>query len=101
MDPERGYIVTANNKPSPIFQNGIFDISILTARADRLEQMVKEQIKSGKKFTKDDMKRMQMDTTDVYCLEVVKEMKKKVSVDKARFGKVFEDFIDFDCNFSE
>ena len=41
FDPERGYIVTANNKPSSIFQNGIFDTCILTARADRLEQMIK------------------------------------------------------------
>ena len=36
-DPERGYIVTANNQPSSTkFQNGLFDVSILTARADRL-----------------------------------------------------------------
>ena len=88
-DPEKGYVVTANNKPSEIFKDGIVDISIYTARADRLEQMVKEVINSGKKITKDDMKRMQADTVDVYCMELVKSMKIKMSKEKERYEKVF------------
>lgn len=37
IDPERGYIVTANNKAaSAKYYHGAFDTSIYTARADRI-----------------------------------------------------------------
>ena len=44
-NPERGYIVSANNQPaSEKFQNGLFGISMFTARADRLERLIREKI---------------------------------------------------------
>ena len=40
-DPERGFIVTANNKPaSNKFQGGYFDHVAYSARATRLEQIL-------------------------------------------------------------
>ena len=37
IDPARGFIVSANNKASSSkYYNGVFDISIYTARADRI-----------------------------------------------------------------
>ena len=62
--------------------------------------MVREQVVAGKKFTKDDMKRMQTDTIDVYCKEVVKKMNKRMEED-SKYIKVFKDFKNFDCNFSK
>ena len=71
--------MTANNQPaSEKYQNGIFGISMFTARADRLEHLIKDKIKKGIKITKEDMKSMQADTVDVFCLEVVDRMKKRV-----------------------
>ena len=51
---------------------------MFTARADRLEHLIKDKIKKGIKITKEDMKSMQADTVDVFCLEVVDRMKKRV-----------------------
>ena len=62
--------------------------------------MVRAQIVSGKKFTKDDMKRMQTDTIDVYCKEVVKMMNRRISED-SKYVKIFGDFKKFDCDFSK
>ena len=62
--------------------------------------MVREQIASGKKFTKDDMKRMQTDTIDVYCKEVVKMMNQRISED-SKYVKIFGDFKNFNCDFSK
>lgn len=40
-DPERGYIVTANNKgATDKYFNGVLDYSIFTGRANRLEQLI-------------------------------------------------------------
>ena len=40
-DPERGYIVTANNKgATDKYFNGVLDYSIFTGRASRLEQLI-------------------------------------------------------------
>jgi acyl-homoserine lactone acylase PvdQ len=37
IDPERGYILTGNNKAAPSrYYNGLFDISIFTTRASRI-----------------------------------------------------------------
>ena len=99
-DPERGYIVTANNKPAGAgFQNHIYEISMNTARADRLEQMIRSYIDSGKKLNKQTMKEMQLDTIDVYCLETVKVMNARYQEDSKKYA-LFEPFLNFDCNFS-
>ena len=45
--------MTANNKPiGKNFHSGIFDITMYTARADRLELLIRQRIASGKKFNK-------------------------------------------------
>lgn len=52
IDPKSGFIVTSNNRPaSHIFQNGFFNYIPFTARADRLEELVKAEIASGRKIT--------------------------------------------------
>lgn len=79
-DPSRGYIVTANNKAASwSYFDGISDVAIYTARADRIESMIREEIKAGRKLSKDFMKKMQLDTVDVHCLEVVAGMRKKLA----------------------
>lgn len=56
-DNERGYIITANNKPNGRnFLNGIYDIGMFTAREDRIHQLFRERIASGKKFNKEYIK---------------------------------------------
>jgi acyl-homoserine lactone acylase PvdQ len=72
---------------------------MFTARADRIEQLIQQQIAEKKKFTKADMKRILADTTDVYCLEVVKMMRKRVETDEGKYRKVFGEFLNFDCAF--
>ena len=52
-DVERGYLVTANNKPaSSKYLGGIYDTNMYTGRADRIEQLLAESIASGTKLTK-------------------------------------------------
>ena len=37
-DPPKGYIVTANNRPvSQNYQNGVYESSIFTGRANRID----------------------------------------------------------------
>lgn len=44
-DPKKGYIVTANNKPvSSKYFNGVYESSIMTARANRIDEIIKEKI---------------------------------------------------------
>lgn len=67
-DPIKGYIVTANNKPvSSKYQNGIYETSAYTARANRIDQIIVESINKGVKLSIEDMKRMQLDTVDALC----------------------------------
>jgi len=71
-DPPKGYIVTANNKPvSAKYQNGIYESSILTARANRIDEMIREKIRKGEKLTVEHMKQIQLDTVDVLCRQNV------------------------------
>lgn len=83
INPERGYIVTANNPVLP--ENGIPIFSKSWGpffRADRIEEL----IKSKKNFTLDDMKRIQTDTLHKgaeFLLEKIKNM--KFNSEKAKF----------------
>jgi penicillin amidase len=68
-DPPKGYIVTANNKPvSEKYFNGVYESSVMTARANRIDDLIQEKIKKDLKFTVEDMKRIQLDTVDVLCI---------------------------------
>ncbi|MCE7792590.1 penicillin acylase family protein [Salipaludibacillus sp. CUR1] len=61
MNPDSGYIVTANNKPAG--EDYEYDIgrSFYPYRAVRLTEIIEEQLASGKPFTLEDMGKMQSD----------------------------------------
>ena len=66
FNPARGYIATANDnthpkefKGRPVFYNVSTDVDV--SRIARIRQMLDKQIASGRKFTIDDMERMQQD----------------------------------------
>lgn len=74
-NPKRGYIVTANNKiASDNIKTGMCVNMFSTARARRATDMVKDRITKGKKFDVEYMRKMQLDTVDVYAAEVVKNI---------------------------
>lgn len=101
IDNERGYIASANNKPSgPNFQNGIFDVGMFTAREDRIERLIQERIQSGKKFNIEYIKQMQFDTIDCYCQEVIKSFKSKLQENRGKYEKYLGNLENFDCNFT-
>ena len=67
IDPKKGYIVTANNMPGPKnYMNGLFTTSIITARADRIEELLKAKM-TNKNLTTQDMMEVQLDTVDFFC----------------------------------
>ena len=67
IDPAKGYIVTANNMPGPKnYMNDLFSTSIMTARADRIQLLLKGKMVS-KNLTTESMMEIQLDTVDFYC----------------------------------
>lgn len=46
------------------------------------------------------MRKMQLDTVDVYCLELVEGMRKKIATGDVTYKFVFMAFENFNCNFS-
>lgn len=46
----------------------------VTARAQRIREMIEDYIKQGKKISIEDIKQMQSDSIDVYAREAVKPM---------------------------
>lgn len=61
MNPEQGYIMTANNKPVDDQYPYEIGRSFHPYRAERLNEMIQSQIDLGEPFTIDDMKEMQLD----------------------------------------
>ena len=49
-----------------------------TARADRIEQLIRERISKGQKINKDFLKQIQLDTVDSYCIETIKSIEEKL-----------------------
>jgi penicillin amidase len=71
INPERGYIVTANNRQAP--ENSLYDYganNMPTGRANRIDEMINNKIKSGEKFKLADLGEIQQDVTDVYAREM-------------------------------
>lgn len=67
-NPKKGYVVTANNKfATDNMKNNLSRTQTVTARAARIQELIEEQISRGEKFTVEDMKRIQLDTIDVYA----------------------------------
>lgn len=69
-DPKRGYISMANNKfaeDSFASRTSIHEIS--TGRSYRIDNILKNKIQEGHKFTHEDMKAMQLDNRDEFLSE--------------------------------
>ncbi|KAL4450894.1 hypothetical protein ABPG74_011736 [Tetrahymena malaccensis] len=72
INPKKGYIVAANNKFATNNLKHHYSISIsCTPRASRIDELIQQQLKSGKKFNIEDMKRIMFDTLDIYARDVV------------------------------
>ena len=72
FNPEKGYYVTANQRIVP--ENSKFDIGasmVNTGRSVRIDQLLSEGIKQGKKFDANDMLKIQGDLVDVYARDSV------------------------------
>lgn len=66
LNPKKGFIATANNRITP--ENSFTDIGVTMSgsyRADRISQLIREKIASGKKLTVRDMQEMQYDKHDL------------------------------------
>lgn len=72
MDPNKGFIVSANNKiASDNLVHGLNKAQLSIPRARRITDLLSEGIKAGKKFTPKDFLHMQMDVLDVYASYIV------------------------------
>ncbi|WP_183163649.1 penicillin acylase family protein [Alteribacter keqinensis] len=61
INPENGYVMTANNKPVDDEYQYEIGRSFYPYRAERIEGMIADRIKSGEAFTADQSKEMQVD----------------------------------------
>lgn len=86
FNPKKGYIITANNKvASDNLKNNFSRTQTVTARAARIQELIESQINRGKKFTVEDMKRIQLDTVDIYARDNVNKILKIVDRYKEEF----------------
>ena len=68
INPKKGYIVTANNKfSSDNLKNEYSHVGKPTARALRINNMIKAFIANGTKIGTEEVKRMQQDSVDEYA----------------------------------
>jgi acyl-homoserine lactone acylase PvdQ len=74
-DPPKGYIVSSNNRvANGGYYDGYLNYTMFTARADRLDELIKAEIASGRKIGKPFMKKLLYDTVDVYCRQILPEI---------------------------
>lgn len=94
-DPEKGYIVTANNRlTTNNFRGGRYESNwLITARAIRINEIIQHKIQKGHKFTIEDNKLIQLDTVDYFCRKGLPHLIKLAP----EFKRAFEYF---DCNFT-
>lgn len=94
IDPPAGYIVNGNSRvASSKYYNGLHDLTIFTARADRLHQLLSEKISKGHKLTMEDAKEIVADTVDVYCIQMLPYIRGSIADADTVFAQ-------FDCNFT-
>lgn len=76
-DPEKGYIVTANNRlVSRNFANGRYSANwIITARAIRITEMIEQAVAKNGKVSIEDCKEIQLDTVDWFCRYISPHLK--------------------------
>lgn len=91
LNPKKGYYQTANQRIVP--ENSRFDIGaslMNTGRALRVNEIISEGIKEGKKFTVEDMVDIQQDMTDVIARNlspsIVKIAERAVNDPKHKFS---------------
>ena len=90
LNPEKGYLANANNRQVPDNAKKDYGATIMsTGRSVRIDEMIREKIASGQKFTAEDMIAIQMDTIDVFARRMIpyvtklsKQMKRELSKDK-------------------
>ncbi|CDW90800.1 penicillin amidase family protein [Stylonychia lemnae] len=72
INPKKGYIVTANNRPAP--EHSLFDIgatSTSTIRAQRITELIQAGVDKGHKFDHKDMIQIQNDTVDLMARDLM------------------------------
>ena len=75
IDPDRGFIVTANNKiATDNLVGGISLNQVISGRAVKITEYINAHIKEKKIFDVEDMKKMQLITHDVYCQKTHESM---------------------------
>lgn len=89
IDPEKGYIVTANNRlASKNFKGGRYASNwLITARAIRISEIIQHKIDHGHKFTVEDNKQIQLDTVDVFCRRLIPQLNTLEPEFKQLFGE--------------
>lgn len=71
-DPPKGFIVHANNKMAEGgYYGGYLDYTTYTARADRIDSLLRNKIQSGKKINFDFARSVLYDTVDIYCQQIL------------------------------
>jgi penicillin amidase len=77
LNPDKGYIVTANNRILPETSAVDFGASMTqTTRAKRIEEVLKEHISAGHKMTFNDMRALQEDTIDIWARDYTPKLLK-------------------------
>lgn len=89
INPEKGYFMTANHRVVP--ETARLDVGasmISTGRSLRLIEIIEDNIKRGKKMSRQDMVDMQMDFVDVIARELSKHIVNvaQKTVSDASFG---------------
>lgn len=86
INPEKGYVITANNKPVDDDYPYVINRNFHPYRAERLTEIVEEAIAADKKITVDTMREMQVDFTNTqarallpHVLSALKANKKQLS----------------------
>ena len=68
LNPKKGFLSNANNRQAP--EHAINDYGathMSTGRSVRIDELIREGIKDGKKFTPEDMIAYQQDSVDVFA----------------------------------
>jgi penicillin amidase len=76
LNPAKGFIVTANNNPAHPSYKHFYSLGseYSEGRAERITELVQEQIHRGHKLTSQDFMRMQEDEVDVLCRDALPQM---------------------------
>lgn len=89
VNPQRGYIMSANNRQSPDHAHNDSGASQMsTSRSQRIDEVLRTKIESGEKFSFEDMQSLQQDVHDVnarklkpFILDLVAQIKHEFNGD--------------------